>query len=57
MYCTSVTIINEIHTHTHTQIELLSASHKRATASATDWFNKGCALCYQAYVIKHVQYH
>ena len=27
-------------------IHLLSACHELAPTSATDWFNKGCGMCY-----------
>ena len=36
-------------------IPLLSAAHQLAPTSATDWFPKGCVMCYHVYVILHVK--
>ena len=36
-------------------IHSLTAFHQLASASAADWFNKGCAMCYHVYVIMHVK--
>ena len=36
-------------------IHFLSECHHLAPASATDWFNKGHAMCYHVYVIMHVK--
>ena len=36
-------------------IHLLSVHHWLSPARATDWFNKGHAMCYHVYVIMHVK--
>ena len=43
----SASFVLEIHT--------LSERYKLAPSSATDWFVKGCAMCYHVYVILYVK--
>ena len=36
-------------------IHILTASHQLASASAADWLNKGCAMCYHVYMRMQVK--
>ena len=50
-------VVHPSYIHLALAILLLFVCHQLPPTSATDWFTKGCVMCYHVYVIMLVKDH